>query len=63
MNKPDLSYVGKGRFLIGIPADTLSEVDLAVYAERRGKTESALRKELVDSGLYAEHKPEKESKS
>lgn len=62
MSKPDLDYVGEGRFLIGIPAGRLSELDLAVHAERRGKTESALRKELVDSGLYAERKPEKETK-
>jgi hypothetical protein len=58
--KPDLDYVGNGRFLIGIPADRLTELDLAIYAERRGKTETTLRKELVDSGLYAESKPEKE---
>lgn len=60
MNKPDLDYIGDGRFLIGIPADRLSALDLAVYAERRGKTEAALRKELVESGLYAETKPDKE---
>lgn len=60
MSKPNLVYAGEGRFLVGIPADELSEIDLAVIAQKRGKTEAQLRKELIDSGLYAEKAKGKE---
>lgn len=60
MSKPNLDYTGKDRFLIGIPASELSEVDLAVIAHKRGKTEAQLRKELIESGLYAEKAKGKE---
>ena len=58
MSEPNLTFVGGGQFLLGIPADTLSPLDIAVYAERRGQTSAQLRKELVASGLYVEAAPE-----
>ena len=62
MSDTDLAYTGKGRFLIGIPADALSSLDIAVIANRRGKTEAQLRKELIESGLYRAAKPAKPDK-
>lgn len=62
MNETDLVYTGEGRFLIGIPADALSPLDIAVIANRRGKTEAQLRKELIESGLYRAAKPAKPDK-
>lgn len=58
----ELTYAGKGRFLVGIPADDLSTEDVAAIAHRRGKTAGQLRKELVDSGLYRDTKPAKPDK-
>lgn len=57
MSERGLTYAGDGRFLIGIPADELSPLDIAVLAEKRGKTSGQLRKELLESGLYRESKP------
>jgi hypothetical protein len=57
----DLKYVGDGRAIVGIPADTINAATLEALAAKRGRKPAELRKELVDSGLYAE-KPEKESK-
>lgn len=58
----ELTYVGNGRFLVGIPATDLTHMSLATLAETRGVKPDTLRAKLLASGLYAESKvkpPEK----
>ena len=47
-----LKYVGKGAFLIGVPAHDLSDEEI----EKLGVD----KKTLIKSGLYKEEKPKKE---
>jgi hypothetical protein len=62
MSDTDLLYAGEGRFLPGIPADTLTADAIKALAERRSTTPAHLRKELLESGLYREDKPAKPDK-
>lgn len=48
-----MRYVGKGRFIVGIPAEDLTDEDIAKLAAKRGVKPADLRKQLEESGLYA----------
>jgi len=48
-----MKYVGKGRFVIGIPDRDLTDEEIEALAAKRGKKPAELRKELIESGLYA----------
>jgi len=52
----DLRYVGKGRFLVGIPAADIPHSSLATLAARRSETVAELQRRLLASGLYARKK-------
>lgn len=52
-----LIYIGKGRAVVGIPATDLTDDELAALAKRRNRKD--LRRELVESGVYAENVKEK----
>ena len=52
----DLRYVGKGRFLVGIPAHDIPAYSLPTLAARRGETVVELQRRLLASGLYARKK-------
>jgi len=48
-----MKYVGKGQFIVGIPADDLTDEQIEALAAKRGVKPAELRKELIESGLYA----------
>lgn len=52
----DLTYIGKGRFLVGIPATDLPAYSLATLAARRGESVVELQRRLMASGLYTRKK-------
>jgi hypothetical protein len=49
-----LTYIGQGRFVVGVPAIDLTAGQVAEIARRRGLTTNQLRSRLVASGCYAE---------
>lgn len=52
----DLTYIGQGRFLVGIPATDLPRYSLATLAARRGESVVDLQRQLLASGLYVKRK-------
>lgn len=54
MSKDDIAYIGKGRFMVGIPDTDLTTADVAALAKSRHTTPAQLRKQLIESGLYRE---------
>lgn len=48
-----MKYVGKGRFIVGIPADDLTDEQVDALAAKRNVKPADLRKDLIASGLYA----------
>jgi len=47
-----LTYIGRGRFIVGIPATDLTAAQVAALARKRGEQPSALRARLIASGCY-----------
>jgi len=52
----DLIYVGKGKFLVGIPATDLPRYSLSTLAARSGESVVDLQRRLLASGLYRRKK-------
>lgn len=52
----DLVYVGKGRFLVGIPATSLPASAVAGLAAQHGESVITLTRRLLASGLYVKKK-------
>lgn len=55
-----LTYVGDGKYIMGVPAQDLSDAEITRLAESFGKTESDYIEELLGSGIYK--KPKSSSK-
>jgi hypothetical protein len=55
----NLTYTGKGRAVVGIPATDLTDDELAALAKRRNVKAADLRRDLIASGVYAEKGKEK----
>ena len=47
-----LTYIGRGRFVVGIPATDLTAADIAALARDRGESTNSLRARLIASGCY-----------
>ena len=47
-----LTYIGRGRFIVGIPATDLTAAQLAALAAKRGESIVKLRARLIASGCY-----------
>lgn len=47
-----LTYIGRGRFIVGIPATDLTAGQIAVLAAKRGESTNELRRRLIASGCY-----------
>ena len=52
----DLRYIGKGRFLVGVPATDIPHPSLVTLATRRGESVIELQRRLLASGLYVKKK-------
>lgn len=47
-----LTYIGRGRFVVGIPATDLTAGQIANLARKRGESPANLRTRLIASGCY-----------
>lgn len=58
-----LIYTGDGKYIMGVPAQDLSDEDISRLAESFGKSNATYIDELIGSGIYEKPKPKPTKKA